>query len=187
MDRLDIQKSVGEDGIFFQNPSHLHLIDRAIEQSDIVEAIRSSRRSRKHERFEYTPENSSKFMPGTIKLREMDRDQIEQYFHNLFRIRPNIFVLRVTLGDYPDIQEITDRRVSVIGSTRSREHKLIAKDIADLFDRFQVVDFLYYIENAEPGKFSSRAKAWQTSKANYKNKEYFNPIIELEYIPITGE
>lgn len=188
----NLGESLNKDGIFYRNPTHLEEAERALTQSDIVKQVNQSRRGRQHELFEYTEEKESRYLPGTIKIREMVRagepveenaiDPLIGYFNSFLKVRPSIYMARIRLGDYPSQQEVKNRYVTRVGSTNPRSYKDISKSIAELFRAHNIVDFAYVVESATPGKFSSRAFAFETTDPEYDNDQYFNPIVEIEYI-----
>lgn len=174
-------KSLNE-GIFYKNPTHLEEAERAVNQSDIVNAIKESRRARKHEKFLYGPEHNTIFMPGTVEIRSMERDELTGFFKTLLKVRPYIFMLRVSLGEYPSLQELRGRLVTNVGATHPRPFKETAEAIADLFANNNIVEFIYVIDNADPGKFHSSAFAYTADADEYESDEYFEPCLEIEYI-----
>lgn len=182
MELRNITSSMNKDGVFFRNPTHLEEAERAHNQSDIVRSIVESRREPQHEVIKYDEASDSRFMPGTKKIREMDRDSIASYFRNLMRMRPNAYLIRVSLGEYPSMKEVKDRGVRNIGSTSPRSYKDIAEAIAAVFASHNVVEFVYMVDSADPGKFKSQAFVFETNDDEYKNDEFFNPHIEVEYI-----
>lgn len=169
-------------GIFYRNPTHLEEAERAVKQSDIVESIKGSRRTKQHEKFLYGPESTTTIMPGIREIRSMSRDTRVGFFRTLLKIRPYIYMLRVSLGEYKSIKELNGRLVNNIGSTHPRSYKETAESIADIFEKHNIVEFVYVIDSAEPNKFHSVAYAFEADQEEYESDECFEPCIEIEYI-----
>lgn len=173
--------------IFYKNPTHLLEAEHAVNQSDIVKAILDNhRRARRHERFIYSEEggNPRNVIPGMLAIREMEQEELEGLFKSILRLRPNIFTVRISLGEYPNTTQLNDRRVSLIGTSTPRRHTDTAKLIADAFadSRLRIVDFIYTITNAEIGTYNSIAYAYTTDAESYVEDAFFKPVLEIDYI-----
>lgn len=178
-----ILETLNPNGIFYKNPTHLEEAARAVDQSDIVKAIKETRRSREREVFKYGPEDDHRFLPGTLLIPSMSREELEGYIRTLIRVRPNIFLIRISLGNYPNPKQIQSKEIRDISTSRARTYKKTAELIAELFYRKKVVDFVYLIDSADAGRFSANAYAFEVSEEEYNNSEYFIPTVEIQYIP----
>ena len=170
-------------GLFFRNPSNLDLRNRAETQSQIVKELTEAKRTRQVKVFTYTEDDMPFVLPGILKIRELEKEQLEGLFKSVIRIRPNIFKIHIKLGEYSEQKPIINNKVSRIGSSEPRHLADVAKDLADVFadKRFLVTELIYSIHSAELGNFSSSCEAWGTTEKQYENNKLFNPGVLIEY------
>jgi hypothetical protein len=184
-------KEVINNGIFYRNPTHLKIAERARNQSEIVQQINESSRKKRHEVFLYDSDQETVQYPGMRKIREMmmaenAEEQLTKFFAMLLRSKPNVYLVRISLGEYPSMKEIRDRKVDLMKVSSPRYYNEVAQDIGSLFAdrRINVTDFVYIVKNTNPGNFSTEAQAWGgVTNEELLNDKFFNPVIELEYQP----
>lgn len=186
---IDPNSVMHPDGTFWRNPTHLHAAERAKDQSEIIKQLVNSGRGKKHETFLYEKDQEVVQYPGMKKIREMmsgedAEEKLAGFFKMLLRSKPNIYMARISLGDYPSMKQVFDRKISNVGSSAPKYHTEIAEDMAIAFadSRLNIVDFVFSVRSTEPGTFLSEAEAWGgVSDKELNNDEYFNPVIEIEY------
>jgi len=171
-----------EDGTFFRNPTHLKMAERAIDQSEIVKSIRGMNKERQTQRILFNDKDNLQF-PGVLKIRDLTEEQLTGLFKSILRSRPNIYMLRISLGEYPGLRKISDKKILQVGSTRPIYQTELAERIAEVFadPRLRIADFVYYVNQQGEGTFSSTAEAYTTTEEEYNNDALFQPVLEFEY------
>lgn len=183
----ELNKSMGADGLFHRNPTHLQTIDRAREQSDVVRAIHKMKRDYKHETIVYDdPTKTTVPFPGMKRFMDLSEGEILGMFEQIMRSRPNIIDIRICLGEYPSevIQENRSQKVIMGSSNTKLFPKEIAKRLADVFSdkSLNIVDLVYAVNNHEESSFSSTMTGFSVPQEYYENMEFFNPVVEITYL-----
>jgi hypothetical protein len=171
-------------GTYFRNPSDKTLRDRAQDQTAIVDSISGgNNRKKTTEVFQYRPQDEPFTLPGVLKLREMNSEQIKAFFKNLMRVRPNILKVHIKMGEYPSSRPLRDRKIDQIGSSEPRYSAELAEDLKEVFSdkRLMVVELIYTVHNADAGNFSSSCEAYGVTAEEYENDEFFKPALLIEY------
>jgi len=173
-------------GLFFRNPSNIDIRSKLNDQSKIVKTLTNAGKTLQTEVFRYRETDAPFTMPGILKIRELNQEQLENLFKNLLRIRPNVLKLHIKFGEYKTIRPILDRKVQNVGGMETKHQTDLAKDIAAVLSdsRLLVVELIYTVHNAELGKFSSSCEAFGVAtEEEYKDNKLFEPGVLIEYFP----
>lgn len=170
-------------GLFFRNPSNTNIRDRAHDQSQIVRNLTEAKRKREQEIFSYMPNEGPYTLPGVLKIRTLEVQDLQQLFKSMMRIRPNILKIHIKLGIYPSQRPINHPKVTQIGSTEARYSTEIANDFAEVFSdkRLMITELIYTVQSAELGNFMSTCEAFGTTEQEYNDDKLFNPGVMVEY------
>ncbi|RLD51552.1 MAG: hypothetical protein DRI97_15535, partial [Bacteroidetes bacterium] len=74
--KKDIEDSMGPDGVFYRNPTHLYEGEKAEDQSDIVKAIKGLNKKIIKETLTFEEGTRNLVFPGFKKVRELDKDTL---------------------------------------------------------------------------------------------------------------
>lgn len=179
---VNVDEIRNPNGLLYQNPTHITEASRAYDQSEIVKDVKDLRQRLVSQVFTYEDRSKIKAFPGMLQIRDMTEKELQGLFKIITKYHTNILKIRISFGNsFPDLKEIYDTKVGNVSSRHPRYGEEIAKEIAALFSdpRLNVVDMLYYVTNAKPGQFLAEAKAW--SSAEKFNKDFFSPVVEIEY------
>jgi len=171
-------------GVFFRNPTHTEEANMADDQSEIVEAIKGAKRERVTETLTYTEEDKPWVLPGFAFVKDMDEQGIEGLCKVLMRYRPNIFKVHISLGNYPNAQQINNHKTKNLTSFKPRFHTDVAKKMAEILsDRtMNVTEIIYTVHSADPGNFRAIGEVFgMVSDEDYKNPELDSPAVRIEY------
>lgn len=173
--------------IFYKNPTHLDEASRAIQQSDIVRAIRQTQTEKKRMVITYKDNNQNILFPGVPKIKNLIKQEngedLQKLFHSILRSRPNIYSFRISLGEYKNLSQVRTKNVLNLGSTSYIDNVEVAKRISSIFmDQKRIVDLVYYIEKTASSNYLSSAAVFETTEEEYEDNSIFNPIVEMEYV-----
>jgi hypothetical protein len=177
-------EDIMKNGIFYRNPSHLKEAEQAVNQLDIVEAINERHQKRAHEVILFDDPDKITF-PGMTKIREMEEEDLQKFFLMLLKSRPTLFMVRISLGAYPTQKPVTGGKVNQLNINRATELPVIAERLADLFSdsRVNITDLVITFTSSGIGTPFIQTHAWGVgSKEERDTDEYFEPVIELEYM-----
>lgn len=172
-------------GLFARNPTHINEAMRADDQTAIAKAVKGTGRALQHVRLTYEDPKNPEAMPGIYHIRGMRSDEVEALCKSLLRWKPNIFMLDLCYGDYPNMVEVHHPKVQALSGNAPRFHTDVAVVLAEVIsDRtLNIVRVRYQVTNTEPGRYTAVASAWQTTADAYVNDKYFNPTVDIDFFP----
>jgi len=173
-------------GLFGRNPTHIEIAETAKDQSAIAKAIKDTGVKEMTLVHEY--ENLDKSAPppfaGILKIRDMKEDDAVELCKNLARSRANIFNIVIKLGDYPEKQQLNNKKVQLLSSKEPRFHTEVGLRLGEILSdpTMNAVEIHYMVHNAESGAYNATAIVYGVSEEAYKDDKYFKPTIGLKYI-----
>lgn len=185
--KLDEKAINPSTGLYSYNPQHRKEAEEASDQTELYKALKGAGRQPQTETLRYEDEEDVREgkvpFSGITKIKEMDSDQIHGLCKALMRFRPNIFRLKIKLGNYPSAYETETPTSRSMASTIRRLPTEAAAKIADaLADRsVNIVELRYNVTHSSPGYFSTTGEIYVTNAEEYNNEALFNPTIEVTY------
>jgi len=178
-----LKEAIGDNGIFYKNPTHTEEAEFASDQGSLVKAITGAKRPKNTLLLEYTEESMPWVLPGFSKIRDLNDEAREGLFKSLLRYRPNTFNVHIALGDYQNQKPLNSAKVRVLNFDEPHFHSEIAQKIADVFnDRsYCVTELIFTISNVESGNYTASCQAYYVEQEDYDNNELFNPAIKLGF------
>lgn len=173
-------------GLLARNPTHIEEAKNALDQSDIVNAIKDTGVKRMTVTYDYGVMDPKTPLPlaGILKIRDMNEQEASGYCKQLMRFRPSIFYVHIKLGDYQNTRRLENFKTRALNANRPRFHtdvgNLLGTVLAD--KSMRVTEVKYVISSAEPGRFSATAEVYGTDIEQYEDDDLFSPTIKLEYI-----
>jgi len=174
-------------GLYARNPTR-EVIPYAENQRDIVDQIKNAGAQQRKIQYKYHRDEKGKWrysgVPGTIYLKEMTENQLEEFFKTLLRSKPNVIGIELELGNYESKAPYTGSKLNTLSFNKPRNTSEVARDMASLFGdpSSQIVEFSWKINSAAAGGFRTTAAAQvATDKEEYDNEDNFSPILRIEY------
>ena len=184
IDSKDLAKSMGKDQIYFRNPTHVFEGENAETQSDIVKAAKGMGKRLCKEVLKYGPDNKRPILPGFMKIKELDKDELIKLCKSLMRYKPNIYKVHIVLGDYQDKQAFTSRQVNELHFDTPKDQTWVSDRLGEILSN-NVVSLRFEITSAAPGRFGTECEAYYVDSATYnaEEDENFEPMVLIEYFP----
>lgn len=169
-------------GHYYKNPTRLEITEMAENQQEIVDAMKGTYEFGT-EQYHYNDGNPEpKPLMGITKIKEMNENEIIQFFKTLFRYRTHITSLHLSLGNYANKRKVSTNKTNALNGKKKRLHSELATLIADIFnDGSRNVVEIKYMISKDPKNFYTRCEIYETSDAEYENEELFQPAFGLEY------
>jgi len=176
-------------GLLARNPTHIEEAKDALDQSDIVNAIKDTGVKRLKLKFDYGVMDPKSPLPlaGILKIREMSEQEAQGFCRQLTRTRPNIFQIHIKLGNYESVQKLDNYKTRTLDSNKPRFHTEVGEKMGIILaDRnMRVCEIKYTVSSIELGRFNASAEVFGTTLEEYEDDERFSPTIALEYIKTT--
>lgn len=178
-------------GLYARNPTHQEIAERSDDQNEIVKAVRNIGNGVKRMRVTYTYDDIDKTNPpplsGITQIRSMEEEAAVNFCKNLMRSRPNIFKVKISLGDYPSARRIDNGRTRLLDSNKPRFHTELGELIGEIISdkRMLVTEIIYTVNNNESGYFNATGEVYGTTVEEYEDDKLFCPTINFEFIKTT--
>ena len=173
-------------GLFGRNPTHIEIAETAKDQDAIVKAINDTGVKEMTVIHEYKDLDKSAPPPfaGILKIREMSEEDAIEMCKNLARSRANIFNIVIKLGEYPEKQQLNNKKVRLLASREPRFHTEVGQRLGEILSdpTMHVVEVHYLVHNAEAGAYNATSLVYGVSEEAYNDDKYFSPTIGLKFI-----
>lgn len=169
-------------GHYYKNPTRLEITEMAENQQEIVDAMKGTYEFGVEEYHYNDGDPAPKPLMGITKIKEMNEEEITEFFKTLFRYRTHITSLHLSLGNYPGKKKISNNKTNALNGKKRRLHSELAKLIADIFNDGgrNIVEIKYTISK-DPKNFYTRFEIYETNDKEYENEELFQPAFGIEY------
>lgn len=171
-----------ETGKIFRNPSHIDVSNEANNQREIIQAINKAQRKLEYVELHFNDKSEIKALPGTLRIREMNEEQLTGYFKSLLKCYPNIISIHIIFGEYKNARIFNGPELNALNMNKQRFPSELAEKFAILFSRNNIIEMKYSVEDISPGNFIIKTQAAATDDEEYRDNDLFKPIIEIEFI-----